>query len=39
MIFKGDGFYITDYKKNKKDNQKTKKNKKDNKKEKKNEQS
>ena len=43
MIFKGDGFYITDYKKNKKlddkKEQKSKKNKKDNKKEKKNEQS
>ena len=43
MIFKGDGFYITDYKKNKKHDvkreQKSKKNKKDNKKEKKNEQS
>ena len=45
MIFKGDGFYITDYKKNmkaedgSKKEQKSKKNKKDNKKEKKNEQS
>ena len=45
MIFKGDGFYITDYKKNvkteknKKEEQKPKKNKKDNKKEKKNDQS
>tara|TARA_B100001029_G_C15056183_1_gene454562 strand:+ start:2632 stop:2769 length:138 start_codon:yes stop_codon:yes gene_type:complete len=45
MIFKGDGFYITDYKKNiktkevDKKGQKSKKNKKDNKKEKKNEQS
>ena len=45
MIFKGDGFYITDYKKNikakdiDKKEQKSEKNKKDNKKEKKNEQS
>ena len=45
MIFKGDGFYITDYKKNiksednNKKEQKSKKNKKDNKKGKKNEQS
>ena len=39
IIFKGDGFYITDYKKNKKEEQKPKKDKKDNKKEKKNEQS
>ena len=42
MIFKGNGFYITDYKKNietekNKEKQKPKKNKEDNKKEKKNE--
>ena len=45
MIFKGDGFYITDYKKkvqtekDKKESQKIKKSNKENKKEKKNEQS